>query len=78
MATSTPNTPVAQIRGQYAENAQRSILRNTGSVSKRRKVAFISPSIDLPEHCDTDSESSIELEIEVSVSVFLKRIDKQS
>ncbi|XP_076445569.1 uncharacterized protein LOC143283270 isoform X2 [Babylonia areolata] len=70
--TSMPTTPVAQIQGQPAENPQRSILRQTGSISKRRKVAFISPSIDTSEKSNTDSESSIELEIEDQVLTHTK------
>ena len=75
--TSAPTTPVAQIRAQSAENLQRSILRQTGSVSKRRKVAFISPSIDMSEPCNTDSESSIELELEVCLVFSLLALKLQ-
>ncbi|KAL8613720.1 hypothetical protein ACOMHN_029812 [Nucella lapillus] len=64
LATSVPTTPVAQVQGQQVENQQRSILRQTGTISRRRKVAFISPSIDASEKSNTDSDSSIDLEIE--------------
>ena len=63
-----PTTPVAQIRGQSA-NGQRSILRQAGSSSKRRKVAFISPSIDMSGPFDSDSETSLELELEVFLTL---------
>ena len=68
---------MAQIRAQSVENLQRSILRQTGSVSKRRKVAFISPSIDMSEPCNTDSESSIELELEVCLVFSLLALKPQ-
>jgi hypothetical protein len=72
-----PTTPVAQVRGQAKgdNSLQRSILRHATISGKRRKVAFISPSVDSVNRVTyEDSESSIDLEIEVGCLDFFLKI----
>lgn len=61
-----PCTPARTVN-----DAQHGILRQIDSVSKRRKVAFISPSVENIETFDVDTDSSTELEIEVSHQNFV-------
>ena len=51
-AVTTSTTPVAEVKGQPGVSQQRSILRNSaGSVNRRRKVAFIPPSMEAEPEC---------------------------
>ncbi|XP_067675629.1 synaptonemal complex protein 1-like [Haliotis asinina] len=66
---SSPNSPQTRTPQSALKTPQRSILRNVNSVSKRRKVAFVSHD-DSGNHSASDSDSSTEL-----MEVELENID---